>query len=376
MGIRFGQKIHAANLVDVTASASELNIMDGVTDTFTELNVLDGISAGLVAAELSLLDGVTATTAELNYVDVTAAGTVEASKAVIASADKDVSSFRNLSAVSVKAGSSGVAGNYELYPVAAANGKLVMECANQGAAHDITINANAFTQATTVNLPNPGAVAATYLMQSTAAVTLAEADVLDGATAGTQVAGKAVVANSDVNIGVVKATQLHIGATGAETQVTASAAELNFCTGVSSAIQTQINNMVSLKVEDTFDVAFADINGDDGTGILAGQCTLAFNSIIYAVIVEISQGDGGAADTLECHLTTGDTIATTVGEIIADWGITASGDKIYVLATGTALFRTTVANKNISLFVKDVGNDAGANANLVGKMTVLYSTTV
>jgi hypothetical protein len=40
--------------VPVTATAAELNILDGVTAT---------------AAELNILDGVTATTAELNYVD-------------------------------------------------------------------------------------------------------------------------------------------------------------------------------------------------------------------------------------------------------------------------------------------------------------------
>lgn len=40
-----------------------------VTASAAEINVLDGIAATLTAAELSLLDGVTATTAELNKVD-------------------------------------------------------------------------------------------------------------------------------------------------------------------------------------------------------------------------------------------------------------------------------------------------------------------
>ena len=55
------------NSVDVTATAAELNILDGVTATAAELNILDGVTS--TAAELNLLDGVTATTAELNYVD-------------------------------------------------------------------------------------------------------------------------------------------------------------------------------------------------------------------------------------------------------------------------------------------------------------------
>lgn len=50
---------------------------------------------------------------------------------------------------------------------------------------------------------------------------------LDGITNGTQAASKAVVADANVNTGVSKVTQLHIGASGAEVQVTADAKELN-----------------------------------------------------------------------------------------------------------------------------------------------------
>jgi len=56
------------NILDgVTATATELNILDGVTATSTELNILDGVTA--TTADLNILDGVTATTAELNYSD-------------------------------------------------------------------------------------------------------------------------------------------------------------------------------------------------------------------------------------------------------------------------------------------------------------------
>jgi len=51
----------------VTASAAELNIMDGVTSTTAELNILDGVTA--TTAELNILDGVTATASELNILD-------------------------------------------------------------------------------------------------------------------------------------------------------------------------------------------------------------------------------------------------------------------------------------------------------------------
>ena len=59
----------------VTATAAELNILDGVTSTTAELNILDGV---------------TATTAELNYNDITTLGTSQASKVVTADSNGDI----------------------------------------------------------------------------------------------------------------------------------------------------------------------------------------------------------------------------------------------------------------------------------------------
>ena len=52
---------------NVTSTAAELNILDGVTSTTAELNILDGVTS--TATELNLLDGVTSTAAELNILD-------------------------------------------------------------------------------------------------------------------------------------------------------------------------------------------------------------------------------------------------------------------------------------------------------------------
>jgi len=59
----------------VTASAAELNIMDGVTATTAEINIMDGVTA--TTAELNIMDGVTATTAEINIMDGVTATTAE-----------------------------------------------------------------------------------------------------------------------------------------------------------------------------------------------------------------------------------------------------------------------------------------------------------
>ena len=72
----------------VTATAAELNILDGVTSTAAELNIMDGVTS--TAADLNILDGVTSTTAELNYLDITTLGTSQASKAVTVDSDGDL----------------------------------------------------------------------------------------------------------------------------------------------------------------------------------------------------------------------------------------------------------------------------------------------
>ena len=53
--------------VVMSATATELNVLDGITSSTAELNILDGVTS--TAAELNILDGVTSTTAELNFVD-------------------------------------------------------------------------------------------------------------------------------------------------------------------------------------------------------------------------------------------------------------------------------------------------------------------
>jgi len=77
---------------EVTATATELNILDGVTATTAELNILDGVTS--TTAELNILDGVTSTAAELNLVDgSTDNGEVVASKAVIASPERNLNNL-------------------------------------------------------------------------------------------------------------------------------------------------------------------------------------------------------------------------------------------------------------------------------------------
>jgi len=91
----------AVSATQITSTPEELNILDGVTSTASELNILDGV---------------TATTAELNYSDTGASvGTVVASKVVTVDANKDVSSFRNITLTGeLDAGSLDVSGDADI----------------------------------------------------------------------------------------------------------------------------------------------------------------------------------------------------------------------------------------------------------------------
>ena len=55
------------NGTNITSTAAELNILDGVTASTSEINVLNGITAS--TSELNIMNGVTATTAEINVLD-------------------------------------------------------------------------------------------------------------------------------------------------------------------------------------------------------------------------------------------------------------------------------------------------------------------
>jgi cytoskeletal protein CcmA (bactofilin family) len=103
------------NILDgVTSTAAELNLLDGVTATTAELNILDGVTS--TASELNILDGVTATATELNYSDTgSSVGTVVASKVVTVDANKDVASFRNITLTGeLDAGSLDVSGDADI----------------------------------------------------------------------------------------------------------------------------------------------------------------------------------------------------------------------------------------------------------------------
>ena len=93
-----------SKISDVTATASEVNVLDGITASTAELNILDGVTAD--KDEINVLDGITASTAELNIMDgvtVTASDInsvtdkIELTDLSIASGSADYLSYDNTS---------------------------------------------------------------------------------------------------------------------------------------------------------------------------------------------------------------------------------------------------------------------------------------
>jgi hypothetical protein len=87
-------------------------------------------------------------------------------------------------------------------PTTAKGGVRILAADNTGDT-DVTITNAAHGQATVVTVPDAG-LATSYVVQSTAAITAAEANVLDGATAGTAVASKAVVVDANIDVGTLR----------------------------------------------------------------------------------------------------------------------------------------------------------------------------
>lgn len=126
-----------------------------------------------------------------------------------------------------------------------------------------------------------------------------ETEFLNGATAGTQVASKVVVADANVNIGVVKATALHIGTTGAETQVTATGTQLNR-TAVTTAGTAEASKVAVLganKELDEFHTAALYIGAGAGTLVASTAAQLdaavAGTPLVYRTNVTAAQVNAG-----------------------------------------------------------------------------------
>lgn len=114
-----------------------------------------------------------------------------------------------VNATNIDAGASGTAGTVDVFPTTASKGKLTIQAADNTTNHNLIVTNQAVNGANkTITLP----ALTGYAAVSTAALTLAEVDVLDGAGT-TVVASKAVVADADKDI--VGVRKIWLGTNGA-----------------------------------------------------------------------------------------------------------------------------------------------------------------
>lgn len=188
---------------------------------------------------------------------------------------------------------------------------------------------------------------------TTVDLTNTQAAALKDVTAGTQAAGKAVVADANANTGVSKVTELHIGTSGSETQVSASGSEINAACDVSintakmsasaavAAAQTVAMQVSTHRVGNIIKTTMYidltglkgtttdnDIIGDTGASHF-GQVTTAVNGVIYAGQVSCAEVPTTGPDDINLS-------AATVATGAYDADVTALTGYAAIMTAGAA----------------------------------------
>jgi cytoskeletal protein CcmA (bactofilin family) len=286
-----------------------ITVASGLVTVAGEISVttldIGGTNVTSTATELNLLDGVTATTAELNYNDTGASvGTVVASKTVTVDANKDVSSFRNITlSGELDAGSLDISGDADIDGTLEADAITVNGTALNTVIAGVTV-ANATLSATTTvtdstantNFPvvfhdesngllddtgalryNPSTgqllvpnltVAGTTTTVDTVTMNAANAVVFEGATADDHETTLTIVdptADRTINLPNQSGT-IPVLAAVSTTQITSTPEELNILDGVTSTA-TELNIMDGDTSASSTTLVDADrlVTNDNGT---------------------------------------------------------------------------------------------------------------
>ena len=256
---------------NVTATAAELNILDGVTATAAELNILDGKSfvdednmssnsATAIASQQSIkayVDGKTYDDVSVANLKTRLAGGFGSNAVQIGDSDDTITIPGNL----VVSGTQTI--QNETVQVVE-NNTILFEGSTDDA-NETKLTVVDPTADRTISLPNVSGTIPVLAAASTTQIssTPAELNLLDGSSAGTIVNSKGVIYGSS---GEVNATTLQIGGTS----ITSTAAELNILDGV-TATAAELNILdgvtstaAELNILDGVTATTAEINLIDG----------------------------------------------------------------------------------------------------------------
>jgi hypothetical protein len=301
--------------VALTATATELNILDGATLSTVELNYVDGVTSaiqtqlnnkqdvivGLSATELGYLDGVTsAIQTQLN------------DKAPLASPTFTGTVTLPANTISQSMMSDDSVGTNEIGGLAVTTGKIADLAVTEGKIADSAITSAKIANLTIVN----GDISATAAIDWTklavsSTVSSTELGYVDGVTSSiqTQLNGKqATVANvSDVEIGYLDGVT-----SGIQTQLNnkqaivtgVSDTEIGYLDGVTSAIQTQIDaKLASATAASTYAPLASPALTGTPTAPLATTGTnttqVATTSFVQQELAVLTTGAPAALNTLD-----------------------------------------------------------------------------
>lgn len=252
---------------NVTATAAELNTVDGVTATAAELNKLAGVTAGTVAggkalvvngsrtldsivltsasvsgatnAQIAKLATLTASAVELNKLASVTAGTVAGGKALVVDGNRTLNSLVLTSASVSGASNAQIAKLATLTASAVELNKLASVTAGTVAGGKaLVVNGSRTLDSIVLTSASvSGASNAQIAKLSTLTASSTELNKLASVTAGTVAGGKALVVNGSRTLDSIVLTSASVsGATNAQiaklATITASAAEINRLAGV------------------------------------------------------------------------------------------------------------------------------------------------
>jgi hypothetical protein len=252
----------------------------------------------------------------------------------VAGASATSYSATTIEGTTVSAGESGTAGTLQVFPETASRGKLAVTCANQTGDTTVSVAIAAMGQATAVNLADPGA-AASYLVQSTLALTLAEADVLKSVSVGVVSASKALVVDSNKDLGSLRNLKL----SGAVTKTAGAATP-----AVAMRLGKTETEGYEIKVYDEVITLTNAVTTATTLALPAGAIVLCAQANLESAVVGDASGDdllakvglGIAGTVVKFGVTSGltknlkiDTIpasyAVSAGETLGIFGIKADG---------------------------------------------------
>ena len=365
------------NILDgVTSTAAEINILDGVTSTAAELNILDGVTS--TAAEINLLDGVTSTTAELNILDgVTASaadinlidgitnGTVIASKALIADANIDITGGRNITiSGELDSATLDISGNGDIAGTLAISG---------GSSNGVLISQGA------IKIKNGGAKSYVdfYCESSNAHYTRVEA-AAHGTYSGNVTATLPVTTGTLALVSEIPTTEEIQDLVGAmttsntETNITVtyqdSDGTIDFVVDAAQPNVTSLGTLTALRVDDVVINGTTIGHADDTDLITVADGVVTVAGELDAATLDIS-GNADIDGTLEADAITVN--GTALASVIA--GTTVANATTAAVATAVTITDNENTNENNAIIFTAGGDLDGGNLGLESDGDLKYN---